>query len=306
MQKRNSGTPSNRRNVLKSLGLLGTGIGSSAFVNGTVSATQTSQTLDPVVTPSSNDRIEKIWDEIVDLAVDFVSGPIPLGSKQPQLNEQERQKTIKALKSLAIEDGDQGDEGGEYSNPLASNADREIQANPQATSVPSTLPFDLCYSLGYSKVCVDSNRPQVGSPRCYSYVPEMLYFSFSVNQLSRNLTGDWEVDFSAENLWLGVDSSGCVWAGEETSGTCAKLDCPNTTVRYHTDPASEVAKSALGHALEAARDAYDDFNEKFSGWQYYVAAAIIALALVIAAIKFFPATFFVGGTVIIASKSVAA
>lgn len=299
-----------RRNVLRSLGLLGTGVGSSALL-GSVGATQSEQ----IATQSSgDDRIEEIWDEIVDMIADIVSGPVPLNGDHAQLDEEEREKLLEALESLSPADERPG-QSPEHSNSSRASdqateagetTDSESEVETQVMNVPTALPFDLCFDMVYLRVCVDSNRPQVGTPRCLTYVPELAYVGFSVNEYSRSFTGGWSLDISAENLWIGVDSDGCLWAGEETSGSCAQLDCPNDTVRYHTDPVSDVATSALGNAMEAAEDVLDDLNDRFSGWQYWVAVAIIALVLVIAAIKYFPVTFFAAGTVVVASKSVSA
>lgn len=266
-----------------------------------VAATQN----DRVSTQASDDRIEDIWDGIVDMIKDYVSGPIPLsGDHHPQLDETEQQKLSEALESFDISElrnrsaSVDNDGSGNKTNPASGAGDSEVEAQG---GIPTRFPVEPCFSLGIAKVCGNSGYPEFGKPRCHVWTPKLWYYTFSVNSLSRDFGGGFSIDATAENLWLGVDKEGCIWAGEETSGSCAKITCNNNKINYNADPVSDVAASAVHNALEAADEALDELKEKLNGWKYYIAIAIIALCLVILVIKTIPLSFLVGGALLIST-----
>ncbi|WP_128477823.1 hypothetical protein [Halorussus pelagicus] len=250
-----------KRSLLKQMGLAGAGISAFPALSGNAAAAS-----------DFDIDIESVWDSIVDLALDQIS--VNPFSTSDVAEPQERKRKVKQQLETQMRSDFNG----------TTNSD-----GPSTQVTPTDIPFDICYWTDFgadgSKICVDSATPSYGSPDCDTMaLPNLHYMSFALTSFDLKWDRDWSASWSA-NVWVGSDpQDGCLYTGmEAVDGTqlnqCAKVICPDDIIEAGASVAT-IAQSAFETALSAIEEWAD--KQGLWDWLLYVAAALIAIAIIIA------------------------
>lgn len=250
-----------KRKLLKQMGLTGAGMAAVPALSGNAAAAS-----------NFDVDIESVWDSIVDLVLDQIS--VNPFSTSEVANPEERKRQVKQQLETQMRGSFDGTSGGD-------------DVSTQVT--PLDIPFDICYWTDFgadgSKICVDSATPSYGSPDCDTMsLPNLHYMSFALESFDLRWDHNWVSSWSA-NVWVGSNpQNGCLYTGMEVvDGTslnqCAKVICPDDIV----DAGASVVTIAQS-AFETALTAIEEWANKQGLWDWllYVAAALIAIAIVIA------------------------
>lgn len=92
---------------------------------------------------------------------------------------------------------------------------------------------------------------------------------------------DWQTLWN-QTGWIGSDSNGCVWVGNEEEGICTQIGClpQGNLLSPMNSPVEAVAESGLVWGLKALEQW--EGNPPQAQWVRYLLAALIAMALLTA------------------------
>ncbi|WP_162224343.1 twin-arginine translocation signal domain-containing protein [Halorussus amylolyticus] len=258
-----------RRNVLKHLGIAGT---AGVFAGNAVAADDLS---------AQSDRIDDIWDGLVDYAYDKISSGItPSGE---ELSTAELQETYSAE-----------DVEGDEVTP-ESLASKFLKLMDRIT--PTSVPFDIC---GEQDLIFDADRICTQATNIWDSVIDecptsrpIYKVGFGVNHYQKGFNDDWSLEVGL-SPWLGFADNGCMYAGlsEFPIEQCSLIGCKDDLI----DPTTAAIGSVVDAGMDIIRNAYEGLPTELPLVLKWALVALLAIGLILAAIAAAAGTGASGGT----------